>query len=375
MYLAEGAPINRRPIDEAELANPGTVHEAEEPDSEDEPLTPASQRPRNALTLTQPDTPVTPMDSTLEDTADILVHFNTPTTKNTPATKKLKKPARSDPGTQDVNAMSQQETESPNPTPTKTSKKKRDTLSSSTDSLHDSNVSDDPTWNPRGSKKSSKKDNTKSKKSKKDHKKRAKRSKKHSESSLSDGDAQLEKKEAKLTLKEAKAKQTEANANKLTEPKTPTPTKKPSGYHLRFAIVFICGWCFVKCIDHVVRHTSSQDRAAAVAKQKAASEAHITQRLKGVREPIENLDHKFSQDEHGADYSQTSPKSSQTEFESYMAQVTRRSPNQRRKSLKCLVARRNRVEVLDLAVRGLANPLCGLTLTLWASWKKQLLCR
>ena len=72
------------------------------------------------------------------------------------------------------------------------------------------------------------------------------------------------------------------------------------------------------CIHHVVRHTSSQDRAAAVAKQKAASEAHITQRLKGVREPIENLDHKFSQDEHGsgADYSPTSPKSSQTEFDS-----------------------------------------------------------
>ena len=252
MFWAEGAPINRQPIDEAELATPGIVHEAEEPDSEDEPLTPASRRPRNALTLTQPDTPVTPMDSTLEDTADILVHFTTPTTKNTPETKKLKKPARSDPGTQDVNAMSQQETESPNPTPTKTSKKKRDTLSSSSDSRHDSGVSDDPTYNPRGSNKSSKKgkkkeadeDKKKSKKSKKDHKKRAKRSKKHSESSLSDDDAQLEKKQAKLTLKEAKAKQTEA--------KTPTPTKKPSGYHLRFAIVFICGWCFVKCIDHVV---------------------------------------------------------------------------------------------------------------------------
>jgi hypothetical protein len=208
-WWEHGAPINRKEIDETELEDVGAPNDSDEDEHRVvfAHATPQkSQRPRNALTLSQ-DTPVSPLDSFVDTTA-FLDMWEPPKTPKSSSSKKDKakaKPAKSG-GGKDIDLDELPQTSS---VPAKRAKRSRRAVSPvpSPNEFYDSPTSDveyvpPPTKKPRGKKAEAKQTATKSK--------------------------EKNWEEAK-SLSDEKEKLRAAEANSATKAKTPTP-KKVAGY-------------------------------------------------------------------------------------------------------------------------------------------------
>ena len=227
-FWENGAPINRKEVNEAELVDIGNAPEAitvgDEKDSDDENVfarvksrveTPQSQKPKNAPTLSQDMLPVTPL-KTFAEATEILESWD-PKTPKPSSSKKDNKKAKvtKSGGGKDIDLGELPQASSP---PIKSKQSRR----APSPVIEDEDSSDhgDANWTPS---------------SKRDSKKKSKKSKKHTsskrhKSSTNKKNWEEAKGSATNTLADEKAQLRAAEEKSAAKAKTATPKK--SGYDL-----------------------------------------------------------------------------------------------------------------------------------------------